>query len=368
MDVTALYPSVPQEEGLTCLESALDRRTDKTVPTAFLVKLMRLVLTMNTFVWDSKLFKQIMGTAIGTRSAPTFCGLFMGELEESMLQQWESLDKDCVPDEWWRFIDDCLFWWSGTPGELLIFINFVNTIHPDIKFTSEYNFQTRSVVFMDLVIQVDEHGYIQTDIHTKPNSKNTYLLPQSNHPSHICSNIPYSLAYRVKRNCSKAELVEQRLDELKEKLVLRSYRPKMIDNAFEKIRSLDRTTALAKVVRVNENEGRVRAMFRFDMRLPNLSGIFRKNWQLMVAEDVRLKSVFPRPPMVCYTRGDNIRDSLCTAKLPLARARMRETEEGFKRCGKPSCRLCPFTGLRPGEVQNSIFVSSTGRSFVSGAG
>ena len=158
------------------------------------------------------------------------------------------------------------------------------------------------------------------------------------------------------------------MDELKEKLVLRSYRPKMIDNAFEKIRSLDRTTALAKVVRVNENEGRVRAMFRFDMRLPNLSGIFRKNWQLMVAEDVRLKSVFPRPPMVCYTRGDNIRDSLCTAKLPLARARMRETEEGFKRCGKPSCRLCPFTGLRPGEVQNSIFVSSTGRSFVSGAG
>ena len=277
-----------------------------------------------------------------------------------MLQQWESLDKDCVPDEWWRFIDDCLFWWSGTPGELLIFINFVNTIHPDIKFTSEYNFETRSVVFLDLVIQVDEHGYIQTDIHTKPNSKNTYLLPQSNHPSHICSNIPYSLAYRVKRNCSKAELVEQRLDELKEKLVLRSYRPKMIDNAFEKIRSLDRTTALAKVVRVNENEGRVRAMFRFDMRLPNLSGILRKNWQLMVAEDVRLKSVFPRPPMVCYTRGDNIRDSLCTAKLPLARARMRETEEGFKRCGKPSCRLCPFTGLRPGEVQKSIIVSSTG--------
>ena len=155
---------------------------------------------MNTFIWDSKLFKQIMGTAIGTRSAPTFCGLFMGELEESMLQQWESLDKDCDPD--------CLFWWSGTPGELLIFINFVNTIHPDIKFTSEYNFETRSVVFLDLVIQVDEHGYIQTDINTKPNSKNTYLLPQSNHPSHICSNIPYSLAYRVKRNCSKAELVQ----------------------------------------------------------------------------------------------------------------------------------------------------------------
>ena len=86
MDVTALYPSVPQEEGLSSLDRALERRGDKSIPSAFLVKLMRLVLTMNTFVWDTKLFKQIMGTAIGTRSAPTFCGLFMGELEEKMLQ------------------------------------------------------------------------------------------------------------------------------------------------------------------------------------------------------------------------------------------------------------------------------------------
>ena len=98
MDVSALYPSVPQAEGL---DRALERRVDKSTPTAFLVMLMRLVLTMNTFVWDTKLFKQIMGTAIGTRSAPTFCGLFMGELEEKMLQEWGNLDVDCHPDEWW---------------------------------------------------------------------------------------------------------------------------------------------------------------------------------------------------------------------------------------------------------------------------
>ena len=163
MDVSALYPSVPQEEGLTSLERALDRRADKSIPTAYLVLLMRLVLAMNTFVWDSKLFKQIMGTAIGTRSAPTFCGLFMGDLEEKMLQEWENMEADYNPDEWWRFIDDILFWWSGTPGELLIFINFVTSVHPDIKFTCDYNFQTRSVVFLDLVISVDEQGYIQTD-------------------------------------------------------------------------------------------------------------------------------------------------------------------------------------------------------------
>ena len=81
----------------------------------------------------------------------------------------------------------------------------------------------------------------------------------------------------------------------------------------------------------------------------------------MVAEDIRLKSVFPQPPMVCYSREKNIREQLCQAKLPPARARLREVEDGFKRCGKSSCRLCPFTGLRPGQVQKSIMVSSTGQ-------
>ena len=108
---------------------------DRPVPTSFLLKLMRYVLTMNTFVWDGKLYTQTHGTAIGTRSAPTFCGIFMGDLEKKMLESWLSLGPDFSPEDWLRFNDDCLFWWCGTPVELLIFINFVNNFHPDIKLT-----------------------------------------------------------------------------------------------------------------------------------------------------------------------------------------------------------------------------------------
>ena len=49
MDVSALYPSVPQEEGLASLGKALEKRLDKSVCSEFLVRIMRLVLTMNTF-------------------------------------------------------------------------------------------------------------------------------------------------------------------------------------------------------------------------------------------------------------------------------------------------------------------------------
>ena len=359
MDVTALYPSVPHEEGLENLESALNKRHDKSVPTTYIVMLMKLVLTLNTFEWDSKLYNQRHGTAIGTRAAPTFSGIFMGNLEERLLQMWGSLDPAMSPDDWIRFLDDILFWWLGTPGDLLIFINFANQLHPDIKFTCEFDFESRSVVFLDLIIWVDESGYIQTDLHTKENAKNSYLLPQSNHPSHICRNIPYSLAYRIKRNCSQQEQCELRFVELTDKLVARGYRKRAVESAVDRVRQLDRDSILEKVIRLDNNSDRVRAVFKFDRRLPSLSVIFRKNWQTMVTDDRRLLGPFPGPPMICYTRGKNLREEVCRAKLPSGRVRRGE-EPGFKRCMRPACRLCPFTGLQPGEVLKKVRISNSG--------
>ena len=141
----------------------------------------------------------------------------------------------------------------------MIFVNLVNNFHPAIKFTCEFSFETKSVVFLDLLIWVDDQGFIQTDLHVKENAKNSYLLPVSNHPHHICKNIPYSLAFRVKRNCSQVVHCEQRYLELKEKLVGRGYKSKVVDNAVEKVRQLDRSTILQRVVRENRNRDRVKS-------------------------------------------------------------------------------------------------------------
>ena len=85
----------------------------------------------------------------------------------------------------------------------------------------------------------------------------------------------------------------------------------------------------------------------------------KKNWKTMVNDDKRLLKVFPQPPMVCFTRGRNLREELCQAKLPPAR-QPRFVEEGFKRCGRGNCRLCPYTNLRLGEVVKSVTISNTG--------
>jgi hypothetical protein len=237
-------------------------------------------------------------------------------------------------------------------------LNFVYHFNPNIKFTCDFNFATRSMEFLYLKIWVDSEGYIQTDIYIKDNAKNTYLLPVSNHPSHCCKNIPYSLAFRVLRNCSQEEQREARFEELSDKMVKRGYRKKLVSNAIENVKELKREQVLQKVQRADSQGNRVRAIFRYDKRLPNLSSIFKRDWQTMVDDDQRLLEVYPDPPMVCFRRGRNVRETLCQAKLPPAR--ISRHEDGFRRCKKAQCRLCPYTNLRPGEVLKSIKISSTG--------
>jgi hypothetical protein len=96
---------------------------------------------------------------------------------------------------------DIIFYWRGSEEELLQFVEYLNTFHPTIKFKCKagvnYNFETRSVDFLDTTVWIDNNGFIQTTLYCKPSRVVQYLLPSSSHPSHITRNILYSLAYRL---------------------------------------------------------------------------------------------------------------------------------------------------------------------------
>ena len=46
-------------------------------------------------------------------------GIFMGCLEENMLQEWKDLDQAMSPEDWIRFRDDILFWCLGIHAKSL---------------------------------------------------------------------------------------------------------------------------------------------------------------------------------------------------------------------------------------------------------
>ena len=72
VDAVAMYPSVPSEGprgGVAAAEQALLSSGMNLPQVKWLVKLLKMVLGMNTFVWDSTLLRQKFGTAIGTSCA-----------------------------------------------------------------------------------------------------------------------------------------------------------------------------------------------------------------------------------------------------------------------------------------------------------
>ena len=133
-DVSALYSNIPLEEGMSKFKEALDNpklRPQPNLPTSFLITLLSFVLFFNVFIFNGQHFLQLIGTAMGTRVAPTFACIFMGWLEVKILSTW----LGTRPYLWKRYIDDIFFLWYGTEEELLRFIQDCNTSHETIKFT-----------------------------------------------------------------------------------------------------------------------------------------------------------------------------------------------------------------------------------------
>ena len=96
--------------------------------------LARFILENNYFEFDGSIYKQKLGTAIGTTFAPAFANMFMSELECRMLGEYR-LD----PWVWWRFLDDVFLIWLHGKEALLEFLDYVNSYHETIKYTWEWS-------------------------------------------------------------------------------------------------------------------------------------------------------------------------------------------------------------------------------------
>ena len=75
IDVVGLYPHIPHGEGLEVLREAFISAENE-LPVDELISLEN-----NYFEFDEKIFRQKLGTAIGTKFAPGFANIFMRYLE-----------------------------------------------------------------------------------------------------------------------------------------------------------------------------------------------------------------------------------------------------------------------------------------------
>ena len=140
IDVSALYTNIPQEEGLDAVKEASDTEDYKNIPSEFITRLLELVLKYNIFEFNQELFLQLIGTAMGTRSAPSYANIFMAQRIDPKIIEVASIFGEGVhPIRFLkRFLDDIFLIFTGSISNLHAFLSEINDIHPSIKFTMNH--------------------------------------------------------------------------------------------------------------------------------------------------------------------------------------------------------------------------------------
>ena len=165
--------------------------------------------------------------------------------------------------------------------------------------------------------------------------KNQLLLPSSCHPPRTCRNIIFSLALRIVRICSDDQLKEQRLEELKTRLMERKYSKRVIDKELARAREISWEVALRRVEKKEETTRRHKYIAVFDPRSSkHVADTLRKNFLAMVETDKLCKKVFKDKILVVNKQGQTLREKLTRAKLPGKVDMSRERAETIRRFGR----------------------------------
>ena len=132
MDVRSLYINIPNKEGIKAVEPTLKR---KNLQTKVIIRFLKLILTLNNFIFNYSNFLRIKGCAMGTKCTPTYPNICMGIFEEKHIYP---VIKQKV-QLYLRYIDDIFFTWIGSEHELQQFVSKTSEVHLSIKFGFNYS-------------------------------------------------------------------------------------------------------------------------------------------------------------------------------------------------------------------------------------
>ena len=182
MDVTSLFTNILHDEGLATMKEALDKRENPKVPTNFLIKLMKIILTENIFEFHNQLWRQLIGAAMGSRPVPGYANMFMAKIDKII----KELGLKYYSEEYEalrllkRFLDDYFLICIGTTKSLHRILKEINKINPTILTMNHTSIENepledrcdcpnvKDIPFLDTLVSIKD-GHIDVDLYKKRN-------------------------------------------------------------------------------------------------------------------------------------------------------------------------------------------------------
>ena len=132
-DVTSLFTNIPLKETIKLAVDLIKTSyPNLKISSADLTKLFKFATCETHFLFNGKFYDQIDGVAMGSPLAPVLANLFMGRNEKLWIENFQG-----TPLSYYRrYVDDTFSVFSNSL-EATEFFNYINTRHPNIKFTME---------------------------------------------------------------------------------------------------------------------------------------------------------------------------------------------------------------------------------------
>ena len=141
-DIKSLYTNISHDLGLKALNFEKHKTDIDTCFTKeFILQSAKFVLNNNNFFFDTVLYKQLIGTAMGTDFAPSYANIAVGYLEEHFLypnisNNFDKNISELIIDSYSRYMDDGFLAWPNEEN-IHIFNQSINSLDPNLEFMFE---------------------------------------------------------------------------------------------------------------------------------------------------------------------------------------------------------------------------------------
>uniref|UniRef100_A0A8C5MGY3 Reverse transcriptase domain-containing protein n=1 Tax=Leptobrachium leishanense TaxID=445787 RepID=A0A8C5MGY3_9ANUR len=308
-DVTSLYTSIPNEDGLRAINEALRENAFSEIQIAFLLKLVQFVLCNNLFLFGDTVYRQCRGTTMGSNMAPAYANLFMDAFEKNFVYSHPFFAR--FVHVWWRYIDDVFGIWLGNLEDLETFFKDINGVSEHIKFTMTHS--RERIDFLDLTLII-EGERLSSDLFTKPTDRNSLLHFRSFHPANTLRSLPRSQLLRVVRNVSDPGVRKDRLESMVNKFKTRGYPATLLRGELHRVESFDRMTMISRRTPKHRHKTRIPFVSKFSQVSGRINNVIRRHWGILHKAYKEIP-FFLDPPIFAYKRNRNLRDHLIKADI-----------------------------------------------------
>ena len=209
-DVSTLFTLIPIEPTINIIEKHLKEDKDlysrTNMKIQHIISILRFCLNNSYFSFQGRFYQQT-GAAIGSPISPIVANLFMEDLEVQAIQT-----SSAPPALWKRFVDDTFTIIKKEDRNSLL--QHLNSIHQNIKVTTEEVRDDGSMPFLDILITPKEDSCLSTSVFRKPTHTDLYLQWDSHHIISTKYSLAGTLCHRAKTICCDPQLLQMEEDHL----------------------------------------------------------------------------------------------------------------------------------------------------------